>query len=424
MTTKLFHMQCSLKPIDSTNCKVVGSERKTTVKIQIISQFYYPDDFRINDITAELVRQGHSVRVLTGLPDYTTSRIPEEYRYGKKRRETVDGVDITRVPTVARRKGMLCRILNYLSFVVSASLYAMFCHKDFDVIFVYQTSPVFQAIPAQILKLRSKKKLVLYCCDIWPECMKAWNVAETSVPYKMVRQISGWLYRGCDIVAITSRPFRDYLRNVCGVDGGKITYLPQHAEDSYADICGQYEENGCIDFLFAGNIGAVQNVDCILRAAALVTSDLPFCLHLVGDGSELENCKQLAAELALGDKVVFHGRFPATEMPRFYKMADCFLLTLRGGDFIGMTLPAKAQGYLSAGKPVLAAIDGAGREMVADAGCGAAVPAGNSRALANAMEQLIQNFAMYQQKGLCGRTFYEKNYTKSAYIQALTEILK
>lgn len=394
------------------------------MRIQIISQAYYPDDFRINDIAAELVNKGHTVKVLTGLPDYATTKIPMEFKWLQKRNEYVDGVQVTRLPIIARRKGIIFRTLNYLSFVVSSCLYAMFKKIDFDVIFVYQTSPIFQTIPAQLLKWRSKKKIVLYCCDLWPESIKAWNIQEQSLLFKMVKSISAWIYCDCDKIAITSQPFHNYLIDNCKVSAEKIFYVPQHAEDIYADICGQYEENGCIDFLFAGNIGMVQNVECILRAVSCIKTEHAYCVHIVGDGSEMTNCKKLAEKLSLKETVLFHGRFPMYEMQRFYKMADCFLLTLRGGDFIGMTLPGKAQGYLSAGKPIVAAIDGAGYDMMLEADCGEVVTAGDSVALAEKMEMILDNFEAYKKKGMNGRRFYDMHYTKEKYICSLLELLK
>lgn len=395
------------------------------MNIQIISQFYHPDNFRINDIAAELAFREHHVRVLTGLPDYALSRIPREYRFFRRRKEIVDGVFIRRVPIIARHKGMLFRLLNYVSFVVSGSLYALFTRKtDFDLLFVNETSPIFQAIPAILWKRRKKKRLVLYCYDLWPESMKAWNVGEDHFIYRMVKQISGWIYCSCDLVAITSAPFREYLMEVCGVASEQIVYLPQYAEDSYSDIAGVYEDNNCIDFLFAGNLGAVQNVDCILRATALVQTNNAFCIHIVGDGSELENLKTLALELLLEKRVHFHGRYPLAAMKRFYRMADCLLLTLRGGDFIGMTLPGKAQGYLSAGKPVLAAINGAGREMVEAANCGEVVPAGDYVAMAERMQAMVENFEPYKEKGLNGRLYYEQHYTRDTFMASLEKILE
>lgn len=395
------------------------------MNIFIVSEYFYPDAFRINDIVSELVLRGHQVRVLTGLPDYTASRIPKQYKFFRRRREMFSGAQVTRVPTIARRKGVLFRALSYGSFILSASAYALFARKKgCDVVWVYQTSPVFQAIPAVLLRKRWRCKLALYCCDLWPESLKAWDVPEQSLLYRMVGRLSGALYRACDEVSISSEPFSGYLREVCGVQETRISYLPQHAEDLYKGICGKYEENGCIDFLFAGNIGAVQDVECIIRACKGMRTEKRYCVHIVGDGSSLEACKTLAEELGLDESQLrFHGRHPVEEMERFYTLADCFLLTLRGGDFIGMTLPSKAQGYLSAGKPIAAAIDGAAAQMMIQADCGKGAPAGDSEGLARAMDDIADHFEQYKEKGRNGRQFYENHYTKEKFMDSLMGLL-
>ncbi|WMJ22933.1 glycosyltransferase family 4 protein [Paludicola sp. MB14-C6] len=394
------------------------------INIVVVSQHYYPDNFRVNDIVKELVNQGHQVKMITGLPDYTTSKVPNEYRFFRKRKEVIDGVNVIRVPTISRRKGVIFRALNYMSFIISGYIYACFCSKkDIDGIFVYQTSPVFQAIPAIRLKKRARCNLTLYCCDLWPESLKAWNVKEDSLLFKVVKRMSSKIYRACNTVAITSTPFKEYLIEVCDVDSEKIQYLPQHAEDLYQSIQGQYIDNNCIDFMFAGNIGSVQNVDCILKAIPNVKTNQKFHVHIVGDGSELDNCIQLSKQLNVENRITFHGRRSLKEMEKFYLMADCLLLTLRGGDFIGMTLPAKSQGYLSCGKPLVGAIDGAGKEMIIKADCGLCGQAGDDKKLAQNMTTLIESFDQYKQKGKNGRAFYEQNYRKEIFMNNLIGIL-
>lgn len=394
------------------------------MNIIIVSQLFYPDNFRINDITAELVRQGNNVRVITGLPDCATSKIPKEYKWFKNRKQKIFGADIRRVRNVARHKGVFFRALNYCSFALNACVYALFCDvSGVDVIYAYQTSPILQVLPAIVLKHRTKKKLVLYCCDLWPESLKAWNVKENSIFFKFILKVCKKIYAAADTVAITSTPFREYLTKVCGAKNEKITYLPQHCDDLYKDICGKWVENNCIDFVFAGNIGSVQNIDCIIRAAKLLPQDKNFKVHIIGNGSELDNCKMLVQELDIADKVIFHGRYPLEKMRDFYMTADCFLLTLRGGDFIGQTLPSKAQAYLCAGRPIAAAIDGAAREMIKEADCGECVAAGDYKALSGIMNLIMDNFELYKQKGLNGRRYYEKNYTMEIFIDKLTDLL-
>lgn len=396
------------------------------MEILIVSQCYYPDDFRINDISRQLAADGHTVHVLTGLPDYATGRVPQAYRRHRRRRETIDGVDVIRVPVIARRQGMIFRALNYLSFVVSGCLWARFCRVKADAVFSYETSPVLQVRPAITFHRRRKVPLVIHCCDIWPACLKVWGVKESSLLYRFMTGESRRIFGAGDRVAISSAPFRAYLRTVNGVADGKIVELPQHAEDLYADIAGTYEENGCTDFLFAGNVGSAQNVGCLVEAADALRrlTDKPFHVHIVGDGSARAACETLARERRLEDWVTFHGKHPLAEMSRFYRLADCFVLTMQGGEVGEFTLPAKWQGYISAGKPVLAAASGICAEMTALAGCGESVPAGDGAALAEAMCRVMDDPEEYRARGLAGRRYYEENYTKERFMSRLYAILE
>lgn len=391
------------------------------MRILVVSQFYHPDEFRINDITRQMAADGHTVHVLTGLPDYTTGRVPKDYRFFRRRRETVDGVHIHRVPIIARRHGVFFRVLNYLSFVLFGCLWAWFCGVKADVVFSYETSPVLQVMPAIAFAKRRRLPLVIYCCDIWPECLKVWGVKEQHPLFRYMKRKSRDIFNAGDRVAISSLPFREYLQTVNEVPDAKIVELLQHAEDLFADIAGEYQENGVVDFLFAGNIGAAQNVDCIVRAADVLRRQnaKPFHIHIVGDGSERAACEQLANQLQVADRVTFHGKHPLQEMKRFYRLADCFLLTISAGSVGMATLPAKWQGYISAGKPVVSAAGGACAVMTERAECGLCVPPNDDVALAKAMCQVMEDPASYRVCGLNGRRFYEQNCTRELYMRRL-----
>ncbi len=397
------------------------------MNIYIVAEYYYPDNFKINDMASEFVKRGNNVTTLTGLPDYEKGVIPKEYRFFRKRHEIIDGAYVNRVSTVSRRSGAFFRILTYLSFAVNGFIYLKVCKRpDADVIFVSQSSPVTMAVPAFSLRKRIKKPVVLYCMDIWPEVLKAWDIKESSLMFKISKKISAYLYKNCDLVLISSEPFKMYLKDL-GVDESKIVYLPQYAEDLYENICGKYIENGVIDFVFAGNIGAVQDIECIIHAVKYINENQPvepYMVHIVGDGINLNDCKKLADSLGVNSNIIFHGRYPLGEMERFYNLADCFLLTLRGGDSISMTLPGKVQSYLSVGKPVVGAIDGAAKQMIENSDCGICVPGSDFEQLGNAMYDVIKNFDSYKEKGINGRKYYENNYTKEKFMVNLFKVFE
>jgi glycosyltransferase involved in cell wall biosynthesis len=392
------------------------------MKILVVCQYYYPEQFKINDICEQLVRDGHSITVLTGLPNYPMGKIPNEYRWGRKQKETINGVKVVRCFEIGRKSGVVGMALNYASYMLSASIKALFLKKDFDIIFVYQLSPVFMALPGVVLKKRSRKPMYLYCCDIWPESLKNYKSDEKSFIYTLVGNFSSYLYSKCDAITVTSKPFIEYFNQAHSIPIERITYNPQHAEDIYLGMDFSSEDD-VTDFVFMGNIGIAQDIDCILDATEKIKEIPKFKVHFVGDGSYFGTIKELVRQKGLGDIVVFHGRHPLEKMPEFYRLADACLLTLKDDSLVGLTMPSKLQGYMAAGKPVIGAINGAAQEVIEESKCGVCVNASDSVALAEAMEDFIQNPDKYKDCSENGREYFKQNFTKDIYMKKLEKLL-
>lgn len=398
------------------------------MNILVVTQCFWPDIYTVNDIVETLVARGHTVTVLTGLPDYTTSKIPPEYRRGKNRRQIYKGAKVYRCPTIARHHGAFFRCLNYLSFVFSGWWYAAFRKwDDFDVIYVWEVSPVTMAVPAIQLKKRYHKPLFLYCMDIWPECVKAMNFGEDSLLFKLVHRWSAYIYRQCDHIAVSSRPFFDYLEQVNGCDQSKMSYLPQYGSSELLEHNLKKEPNGHTDFLFVGNIGKVADIPVILKACSVLKKSGKadnITVHIVGGGSELSTCQQLAKQLELAGLVRFYGPIPIADTLEFYRRADACLLTLNGDNKIGDTLPGKLQTYMAAGKPVIGAINGAGQQVIEDSKCGLCVPAGDSAGLAGAMLLFIEERTKFRDCGKRARDYFENEFMKEKHFEELEIRLK
>lgn len=375
-----------------------GVDRRSPLRILVVTQCFYPDIYAVNDIVEEMVKRGHKVTVLTGLPDYTTSKIPPEYRHGKRRHEHYKGADVYRVQTIARHHGPIWRSLNYLSFVVSGSFRAWtqdFTKTDagFDVIYVWEVSPVTMAVPAIRLAKRYRKPLFLYCMDIWPECVKAMGITESNPAFPLIHAWSRLIYNACDHIAVSSKPFFTYLEQTNRVPLSRMSYLPQYADDALLLSDFTKQPDGHVDFLFIGNIGKAQKLDCLIRAMSVFREKKDdsssvankVTLHIVGGGSDEERIRELAHRLGLTDRIRFYGPKPAAEAAQYYKKADVCVLTLDGSTHIGDTLPGKLQTYMAAGKPVIAAANGATKEIIEESHCGICTPAGDDRALGEAL---------------------------------------
>lgn len=397
------------------------------MKIILVGQYYWPDNFLINEIAEELVERGHKVTVLTGLPDYATSHVPKEYRWGKKHHEYRNGVEIYRVPIIARHTGVFFRVLNYISFFISSSLFALFHKFEADVIMNYQTAPVLMGNAGIVLKKKLKKPLFFYCLDIWPDQMKVWGVGETNPIFKIMRRYSQYAYGSGDLVGITSMPFKKYLVEVDKVAADKIVYLPQHSARMNIGVCKEKDyRKEQVDLIFAGNIGQQQNVECLLKAVAKIQTDKKYMVHIYGNGSSYYTCIKLAKELNICDRVKFYGRVSKSELESIYPHMDAFLLTLcpaKKIGFVANTVPAKFQGYLSAGKPILAAIDGGAKDIIDEIGCGKAVPADDDEGFSKIIKAYIECPLKFRSQGLIGKDYFNKNYDKKVVIDALETLL-
>ncbi|NBK97809.1 MAG: glycosyltransferase WbuB [Erysipelotrichia bacterium] len=393
------------------------------INVLVVCQYYFPEQFRINDICESLVLKGHDVTVLTGLPNYPSGHVPLEYKYFKNRNQKINGVKVKRCFEIGRKNNSFFLALNYLSFMLSSLLKVTTFKRKYDVILGYQLSPITMIFPAIKYKKKNNVPLYLYCCDLWPESIKSIIKNENNPIFKCAKWISKYVYNNSDSIGVTSNTFIKYLREVNCVDEKKIHYIPQHAEDTYLNTDFSVEDNGIVDFIFAGNVGIAQDMDCIIDACKINKDIKGFKVHIVGDGSYLQRCKQIVNEQGLENIFVFHGRHPVEEMPYFYKIADACLLTLKADNLTGLTMPSKLQGYMAAGKTVIGAINGAAQEVINESRCGLCVEASDSKALAIAMKEFISNPVKYEECGENGREYFRKYFTKDIFMEKLEEKL-
>lgn len=391
------------------------------MKILVVCQYYYPEPFRISDICETLVQNGHDVTVLTGLPNYPEGKVLNEYRYGNKRIEVINGVKVIRNFVIGRGNSRLKLFLNYFSFAISASLKAFTIKDEFDVILVNQLSPVMMSIPAMVYKRKHNKKILLYCLDLWPASLVAGNINEESLVYQLFIRISKWIYNSADMILVSSSMFIDYFKTTLQIRTDNVQHLPQYAEDLFSKTLKSKEKNNKYNFVFAGNVGDMQSVDTIIKAANELKNYPEIIFHIVGEGSKSADCKQLIDSMGLVN-VLLYGRRPVEEMPDFYAMADAMLITLKDNKTLSYTLPGKIQSYMAAGKPVIGSINGETRRVIEKSGCGLCCNAEDYKGLA----KLILQFCNSDEKDKMGenaKRFYIENYSKERFIAELEDTL-
>lgn len=398
------------------------------MNILVVCQYYYPEPFRITDICESLVKKGYDVTVLTGLPNYPEGYILEDYRNGKKRNETINGVKVIRCFEIGRGNSNLKLFLNYISYAISATIKSLFLKEKFDVVLVNQLSPVMMGIPAMVYKKKNHKKMLFYCLDLWPDSLAAGGIKEDSIIYKIFFKISKWIYSSADTILVTSSMFKNYFENILGISNINIKHLPQYAEDLFIQVENNVTtkvtasmKGKRYNFVFAGNIGDMQSVETIIKTAKELQMSPDIAFHIVGDGSRLEECKKLANDLRITN-IKFYGRQPLEAMPKFYDMADAMLITLKDNKTLSYTLPGKIQTYMAAGKPIIGAINGETRYVIEQARCGLCCEAENYRGLAD----LVLEFCSSNKKEEMGENaqkYYLKNYDKNRFLKLLEDEL-
>jgi len=399
------------------------------MKLLVVSQYFYPEQFRVNDICRELVRRGHSVTVLTGLPNYPGGEIYPGYEGKADTEETVDGVRVIRCRLRPRHRGTVNLMRNYFSFARHAKRKIAHLDGDFDAVYVYGVSPITMALPAIRYQKKHRVPVIYYCCDLWPESVLGEQNGHRQISrrhpvFVAAKWLSSYIYRRMDVICCKCAEFADYIQQICKIPAKKTVVLYEHAEEDYLKVPAVPEDNGIVDFMFLGNIGKVQNCELIVRATELIRETPGFLVHFVGEGSELENLKKEVSERRLEDRILFHPRCDVSEVTEYYRRADVCLLTLSNKTATGLTPPSKLFGYLAAGRPVAAAISGAATTIIREAECGFVCEPDDVKGLAEQMCRMIAERDRLPALGQNGRAYFLKHFTLSEHLDRLEAIIK
>lgn len=401
------------------------------MRILILSQYFWPESFRINDVALGLQERGHSVEVLTGLPNYPAGRLFDGYRPDSWRKpDLFQGVRIRRVPLVPRGAGGGARLAaNYLSFALSASALGPWRVQRPDVILVFEPSPVTVGWPAAVLRWVFGAPVAFWVQDLWPESLLATGVLRSPAALRLVSRAVRWIYAHCDLLLIQSRAF---LRSLVehGVPLQATEYLPNSAETFYrpVDVAQAAPERTRMPegfvVMFAGNLGVSQSLDTLLTAAEQLRNT-PVQWVILGDGRQRGWLEQEIGRRHLHRHVHLLGAFPPEQMPRFFALADALLVSLRDDPTFESTIPSKLQSYLACGRPVVASLNGEGARVVLEAGAGVTAPAEDARALAEAVQALAALApAEREAMGQRGRAYFLKHFEREALLSQLEQLLR
>ena len=396
------------------------------MKILIVTQYFYQEDFKINDAVEHLLSSGHEVRVLTAFPNYPNGSFFEGYGLFEKYPKLFKGARIYRAPIFPRKKNPISLILNYLSFPLSAKIYSIKIKKEFspDVVLGFQLSPIWSMVPAVFLRRRFNIPFVLWCLDLWPESYLSNFSYRNKIIDKWVKRSSERIYKSADTLAVTTRSFGELLAKATGRKSEEIHHLPNWAEDTYLNPPKDdfRFNNESFNIVFAGTIGESQGLDLVLKAA-LETSKSNMQWHLFGGGRYENKLRQKAKSLNVSN-LIFHGRVSVENLPSIYKAANVLLLTLTPNQGYSTTMPGKFAGYLTSGTPILTNIEGEVKEIVEEYSMGFYFNGESLQDLLRSVEKIKQLSNLELEK-IAENTkgYYETNFAKNSVLSNLESLL-
>lgn len=398
------------------------------MRILVISQYFFPENFRINDLVFSLKKRGHHIEVLTGKPNYPKGEYFDSYSWNGPSEEEIQDVKIYRSNLILRKKGGGVRLfLNYFSFVFFAFFKVFKIRGEFDKVFVYAPSPITVGFLGILAAKRFKCKSYLWVHDLWPESVRIAGGISNKVVLGLINIMTKKIYKYTDQILVQSPKFIDYIKKQ-NVKENKLIYFPYYAEDFYKvvkakkSIKEQFPDG--FNVLFAGNIGVAQSFDTIVGAFELL-KEYDINLIVLGEGRDKSRIIELLNQRGISNKFYFLGSHPPEKMPDYFACADALLITLKKADIFSFTIPGKLQSYLGCGKPIIGALDGIGKQIIMDSKSGFCSDAEDYKSLSDNLLLMMNTSPDKRIKmGKFGLDYFNIHFKKEKLLKELENILK
>lgn len=399
--------------------------------ILVIAQYFYPEQFRINDICLEWIKRGYQVTVITGIPNYPQGKYYKGYGLFKKRKESYNGINIIRIPLIPRGTNSVMLSLNYLSFVVSGFIWKLLTKIEADCVFIYETSPMTQALLGVWYADKRNIPCYLYVQDLWPENVEVITGLSNKYIIGSIGKMVDYIYSKCTKIFTTSNSFIGSIHKR-GVTLNKLEYWPQYAEEFYINNCFYKEKNNFngenFKIIFAGNVGKAQGLDVLVKTAEILENrklGKEIIFNIVGDGSYKQALMNLIQERQLNHMFNFIPRQPAKDIPKLLSENDAAFLSLKDDPIFSMTIPAKVQSYMACGIPIIASAQGEVVNIINEAKAGVCSPAGDAEKLANNIEELCKkSLEELETMADNGRKYCKENFEKEKLLDVMDKYLR
>lgn len=387
--------------------------------ILVVSQYFYPEQFRINDMCEEWVRRGYEVTVITGIPNYPAGKFYKGYTLFKRRSEVYKGINIIRLPIIPRGNNSIMLALNYLSFVISGFFWKSFTKLDADQVFIFEVSPMTQALPGVWYAQRKKVPCFIYVQDLWPENVEIITGIKNKIIIGWIGRMVDYIYENCEKIFTTSRSFKKSISER-RVPMKKIEYLPQYAEEFYQPLKLTNINNESLrkkfSIVFAGNIGTAQGLDILPKTAKILKDKVDedtFQFNIIGDGRYKNTLIEMVNDYNVSEVFNFIDKQPAIKIPEFMSLNDAAFICFTDNPLFKMTIPAKLQSYMACGIAIIASASGETSQIIEEANAGLTAPPGDAEELANIiMDMLCKTNDEIKQLGKNAKKYSDLHFSK------------
>ena len=367
----------------------------------------------------EWVRGGHEVTVITCVPNFPMGKVFEGYKNRLWQIEEMDGIRVIRVWTfITANEGFAKRILDYVSFMVSAVIAAVFVRKKVDV--VLGASPQFFTACAAYLTGRIKHvPWIFELRDIWPESIRAVGAMKGTMVLDFLEKVELFLYRRASAIVSVTNAFRDNLIRR-GISGSKIYVITNGVDtgrffprDKDAQLVERFGLSGKFVAGYIGAHGMAHALDTVLDVAKRLKNDPSgerFCFILLGDGANKGALMERARKEGLNN-VIFLDTVPKEEVSRYWSILDAAIIHLKKTSLFTSVIPSKLFECMAMGIPVLHGVLGESAMIVEREGVGIVFEPENPHALYNALLRLAddrEQYLQYRQNAVTASHKYDR----------------
>ena len=394
--------------------------------ILVVSQFFFPESFRYNDIAVEFAKRGHKVTVLTGIPNYPMGKFFPGYSWSKKRTEEWNGLDIIRIPIIPRGHSYIGMIFNLYSFVVAGWFWNRTNKINADMVFSFESSPFHQLKVGCGYAKKHNVPHFAYVQDLWPENFETVTGIHNRLIVGPIDRMVDKVYKKLDRIFVTSPSFVEAVVNrKKPVDRDKVIYWPQYAEEFYKPIPRQkidaIPDDGTLKIVFTGNIGYAQGLDILPKTAKLLKGE-SIRFVIVGDGRYQTEFNKLIDDYDVKDMFILIPRVKAEHIPEILSACDAGFISFTKTPLWEKTIPAKIQSYMACGKAIIASASGETKRIIEEADCGICCELGNAEALAHGIRKIIDEDIKI--KGDNARRYFETHFAKEMLMDEMDSYLK